>query len=59
MKKWKKSGRKRNNKNKLYSVKIGYSVEEHNRINEYRVEHSYSWEKLANVAIKNSLKENK
>ena len=56
MKKWKKSGRKRKSNKKLYSVRIGYSIEEYFKINEYRIKNSYSWEKLANVALKEAVK---
>jgi len=55
MKKWKKSGRKRN-KNKTLMVDLKFYPEEYFKINKYRIEHNYSWEKLANVALKEAVK---
>ena len=55
MKKWKKSGRKRN-KLKTCLVNLVYTPEEYFKINKYRIEHNYSWEKLASIALKNAVK---
>jgi hypothetical protein len=55
MKKWKKSGRKRN-KNKTLMVDLKFYPEEYFKINEYRIKNGYSWTKLANVALKEAVK---
>ena len=57
MKKWKKSGRKR--KNKTYLINLSLFPEDYVKINQYRVEHNYSWAKLASVALKSSIKKYK
>lgn len=54
MKKWKKSGRKRNKKTNI--IKLNFTSEEYIEINKYRIEHNYSWAKLASVAINNAVK---
>ena len=53
MKKWKKSGRKR--KPKTHSINLYFTVNEYNKINEYRIRYNYSWTKLASMAIKESM----
>ena len=53
MKKWKKSGRKRKKKSSI--IKLSFSAEEYVRINKYRIEHNYSWDKLFSIAIKKSV----
>ncbi len=58
MKKWKKSGRKRK-KLKTCLVNLIYTPEEYFKINKYRIEHNYSWKKLASIALKNAVKMHK
>lgn len=58
MKKWKKTHRSRNKKNRLCLVTISFTQVEYQKYNKYRVEKGYSWAKFLSIAIKNMVKEN-
>ena len=56
MKKWKKTHRQRKRSKKLYTINLKFNtIEEYGKINLYRISKSYSWGKLASIAIKNAI----